>query len=200
MPKLIIFDFDGVIVDSLHAAHSVWAEAGATITVTEYTKHFEGNIHSAPKPIATLDFAASYATKTPLLKTFPGIYEVIKTLSQHYVLTINSSSYTDMIRQVLVNHNLSSYFHSVLGADVATSKVEKIKLAIANHQTAPDQTIMITDTLGDLREANQVGLKTIAVTWGFHDLTTLQKGYPTTSVDQPTDIIKQVDKILNPLS
>ena len=55
---------------------------------------------------------------------------------------------------------------------------------------------MITDTLGDLREASAVDLKTIAVTWGYHDEETLRKGNPAALVDNPAELAPQIESIL----
>lgn len=38
--------------------------------------------------------------------------------------------------------------------------------------------LLITDTLGDLKEASLAGVNAIGVSWGFHDRRTLAKGNP----------------------
>ncbi len=55
---------------------------------------------------------------------------------------------------------------------------------------------MITDTLGDLKEANQTGIKTIAVTWGVHQREKLKAGSPTVIIEEPTDLVNTCNMLL----
>ena len=47
--KLIIFDFDGVLVDTLEINFSINKKADPNINLKEYVSHFEGNIYEAIK-------------------------------------------------------------------------------------------------------------------------------------------------------
>ena len=47
----------------------------------------------------------------------------------------------------------------------------------------------ITDTLGDIKEANKVGIESIGITWGYQDKAKLQKGNPKKIVDTPTELL-----------
>ena len=91
--KVVIFDFDGVIVDSLMAAYTTWTEAGATLSLDEYTARFNGNINDAYEP-AQIDFFKEYEHKVKDLKIFPGIADAVRELENKYHLPIMSSSST----------------------------------------------------------------------------------------------------------
>ena len=63
--------------------------------------------------------------------------------------------------------------------------LEKIKMVFAEHGTDASRCVFITDTLGDIREAEKMGVGALAVTWGFHEPERLAKGSPFRLVDTP---------------
>lgn len=192
--KVVIFDFDGVVVDSLMAAYGTWKEAGATISVDEYTDSFNGNINHAKAP-APIDFFEAYQHKIEGLKTFPGIGDVIRQLENTYHLVIVSSTISELITQVLGNNNLDGHFEEVLGNDVSPSKVEKFKMVFEKYGVTASDCVIITDTLGDMKEAAEVSMPSIGVTWGFQKPEVLSKGNPVALVDEPSQIEAEVIKV-----
>ena len=59
-------------------------------------------------------------------------------------------------------------------------------------RTKPRQTFFITDTVGDIKIARKSGLRTIAVTWGFHGKIVLKKAKP----DYIVSTFNELSKIL----
>lgn len=47
----------------------------------------------------------------------------------------------------------------------------------------------VTDTAGDVIEGNRAEVKTIAVTWGFHDRERLEKAKPDIIVNTPEELL-----------
>jgi len=52
--KLIIFDFDGVIVDSFAISFGVNRKLGSAVDIDQYRSFFEGNIYEAIKSDSTI--------------------------------------------------------------------------------------------------------------------------------------------------
>jgi phosphoglycolate phosphatase-like HAD superfamily hydrolase len=52
--------------------------------------------------------------------------------------------------------------------------------------------IFITDTLGDIRAANKLGIKTIAVDFGYHERARLENGNPQKIISNFKDILPAV--------
>ncbi len=75
-----------------------------------------------------------------------------------------------------------------MGADVHTSKHEKIKMVFEKYGISASQCIFVTDTLGDMREAKAADVGAIGVAWGFHSRETLAKGEPFRIVERPEEI------------
>ena len=198
---LLIFDFDGVIADSFEAALKVTQLLSPETTREEYTARFNGNINETT-PAANnhhqFDFFSHWEPLVKQQGVFAGMPEIISELSQRLPLAIVSSSTTQPIKDFLHTHQLYNFFTHILGNDVAHSKVTKINMRFEQTKTKPTASVMITDTLGDLKEAHQTGIHTIAVTWGFHDQATLRQGNPTAIINHPHQLPPQVDKILQP--
>lgn len=195
--KYILFDFDGVIVDSYQTAFEVNQLICPSISDTEYRKRFEGNINDwnndQTKHGANcrhdLDFFELYVPKMKLsVKLVPGMHEVISKLADQYKMIIISSTISAPISELLEKYELRKFFLEVMGNDVHTSKVEKTRMVFSKYNTTKDNCVFVTDTLGDLREANHVGLKSVAVSWGFHNTETLRKGEPFKIIDRVDDL------------
>lgn len=108
---------------------------------------------------------------------YPFAKRLIVDLSEKYNLFIVSGAPT----KKLVNHldliESTSFFNEILGCDVSMSKVDRFKM-IFERGFDKDDCLFITDSLGDIKEANEVELNTIGVVWGMHDELILQKGNP----------------------
>ena len=194
--KVVIFDFDGVISDSGRAAFEIFNEADSTFTWDKFIARFEGNVHLSEPPLNRKEFYKRFSPIAPHLEPFSGIKEAIVSLASRYVLTINSSGAGPRMEEFLRINDMTSYFSLVLGKEVSTSKVEKIEPTLQAHAAEASDCVMITDTLGDLREAHEAGVQTVAVTWGFHDEVTLQKGNPSLIATKPGQLSKLVDDLL----
>ena len=197
--KFVLFDFDGVIADSYGVALCTARTLCEHITDTEYRRLFEGNVHQkhdvylsenhGPGCHHDLDwfsiFTPAFEERAQL---FSGMREVVESLSHSYVLIIISSTITSPIQGFLEKHHIGRYFSEVMGADVHTSKHEKIKMVFEKYGVTAPECVFITDTLGDMHEAKAAGVGAIGVSWGFHSHETLVKGEPFRIVEKPEDI------------
>ena len=196
MKKLLLFDFDGVVVDTLEMVLGVQKDLGRATTAEEYVKLFHGNIFknletAQSRQYTTADQAAFFNLYEPRLLELvpvPGMIETISALSTKFTLAIISSTTNSPIQKYLKRYDLDGCFSSIYGADVDKSKVAKIQLSLAEHATAPEDTVYITDTTGDIKEARVAGVDSIAVTWGFHDQTTLAHSTPRYVVNNPGEL------------
>lgn len=60
-------------------------------------------------------------------------------------------------------------FDFIATAELTKNKTVKFKLIEEKYNVNSHNILFITDTLGDIKEADIAGIPTIAVTWGFHD-------------------------------
>ena len=201
MKHIIFFDFDGVIVDSFAFCFKI-VDSREYITESEYRQRFEGNVYDAtrkfkkPGTIVT-DFFASYTPELMKCEPITEMVKAIKVLAQTYTLVIVSSTETDPIDTYLRKCNLRQYFSEILGSDVDRSKVNKIQQSLKLHDVEPQNSVFITDTLGDIREAEKCHVASIAVLGGYHNLETLQKGNPLAIIKSGDELINAVESYFN---
>lgn len=194
--KIILFDFDGVIVDSFDIGFLVSKKIHPVLTESTFQKLFEGNINESLRLFQEhdaqcrhdIDFFKEYLPKLAQVSTFPGMLEVIDELRKQFRLVVVSSTISSPIREYLEGHNIAGHFDDILGNDIHTSKVEKIKIVIEKYSAAAADCVFVTDTLGDIRETEKAGIGVIAVSWGFHPHATLKQGHPFRVVDTPQEL------------
>jgi phosphoglycolate phosphatase len=200
--KTILFDFDGVITDSFEAAFEVNKILTPGLTEESMRGRFEGNINEFfVKEMGGNDAKKNdnefFNLYVPMMKNcriFPSMLDAIKNISEKYRLIIVSSTITSPIREYMESHDAARYFTEIMGNDVHKSKVEKIKMVFDKYGVFASDCVFITDTLGDLREAEKTGVEGIGVTWGFHDAETLKKGKPVALVNTPEELVAEIGK------
>jgi phosphoglycolate phosphatase len=202
--KLVIFDFDGVIINTLEFQYGLNEPLNPHITYKMYKDMSNGNFFDSfqgENAIVTLNpnplFRELYHAKVREFDTPAAIQQAIKKFSKDCSVAVVSSGSEDSIRHFLEKEDLLQCFSDILGYQTHTSKVVKIKGLLEKHNLASHDAVFITDTLGDIREGTEVGIRTIGVTWGMHDRATLEKGNPAIVIDSTEDLERTVEAILN---
>jgi phosphoglycolate phosphatase len=204
--KTIIFDFDGVLADSFSFFYKIiktsMESIGRDLTEEQYRDFFRINAHQAFKDfIGDEDAFRRFAqirekevtTRKEEIKLFDGVEDMLDQLNDEgYVLSIASSGSIDLIRKILIRHDIDDLFEVVL-ARPDLSKSGKIREILNRTSTVPEEAVMISDTVGDILVAKEMGLETIAVTWGYHSFEILQESCP-------DDIVNSIEELGDILS
>src|SRR3989344_6455533 len=196
--KLILFDFDGVLVDTLIMCHEISKEVNKDLPLSEFRDLFNGNIidsvQNNPKAKQHPQFFERYEEQMRELTIPDSIKDSISKLSKKYILTIVSATPTGLIKEILKQTNTLKYFSDALGRDIHTSKVVKNKMLLEKYNIAPENALFITDTAGDVYEARECKIPSIAVTWGYQEEESLQKANPAKIISNPDDLIKAIEE------
>lgn len=180
--KAIIFDFDGVIQDTFELIYQAFNQALGPHTRSELKrKVFEKNSReyvSTFEDNKVNDFEAAFAKEFKKLKLDPLIKKILLELAGKYTLFINSSNTEENLHFYFNKNNVESIFEKIYGVETSPSKLKKFELILSENNLSIDDVIFVTDTLGDIKEANKMKIKTIAVDYGFHSREILEKGKP----------------------
>jgi phosphoglycolate phosphatase len=199
---LFLFDFDGVLADSLDLYSEAVARCleriGTPIVKNrdDYLALFDGNFYEsmAARGVDLAAFAEAAKEIMPgidydAMRPFDGLLPVLESLQKDHLLAVISSNGSRTIRRMLERFGFHPYFEEVLGSDFLFSKKEKIDHALAKYGIPPKRTFYIGDTTGDILEARAAGVRTVAVTWGWHSRERLAAAHPDFLVAKPQDLL-----------
>jgi phosphoglycolate phosphatase len=209
---LIIFDFDGVLADTLHdliqfgqevcdelgIKHAVKKEDLNNLEIMSFASF--GRACEVPEHLID-EFVQRCLKRFAEKKSPPAIFNGLKAIVRNFaisnttaIITTNSSQ---NVNAFLVEHGLDDCIHAVYGVDIPGSKAEKI--SIARDRFAADakraSVFMVGDSLSDIRAAKEASVTSIAVTWGHQSLEHLLRADPDYVVHFPHDLIDVIQRI-----
>ncbi len=200
---LINIDYDGVVVDSLgrlvRLACIAHDQLGLGRPATEadfQTLETLSFPHLARKLEVPADDVERFADKMFALQaedhTLPPVFGempgILKRLSNAHRLVVVTSSLSQEVEAVLKLHSFDDSISLILDGQDRRPKSAKIKLAMERFGFASRETYMIGDARSDVREGKLAGVKTVAVTWGFHKRDFLGLERPDFLVDSPGEL------------
>jgi phosphoglycolate phosphatase len=201
--KLFLFDFDGVIVDSLAVYEKTVKDNLQKINQPivksreEFLELFEDNFYESLKNRGIdLDVFMKAAedilaqVRITDMKPFPDIAPVIEELHRNHCLIVISSNDNASIKEALDFFNYDNYFKEILGSDFMFSKKGKILYAAKKYGVEPQDIYYIGDTTGDIKEGKQAGVKTVGVTWGWHSKEKMAASGPDYLFDRPQELLQ----------
>lgn len=194
MKKLIIFDFDGVLEDTFDWNYEVAKKRYQGLEKDDYRTWFDGNIYEHPTvkaagPMNVIEYFEEYKKGFENRVIKDDLKDMLFDLRASYHLVIISSIDDDIINPYLERSKIDNLFEQVWGIRRKTSKVEKFKDFLKLYNLEKEDCIFITDTLGDIKEANKVGIESVGVTWGYQNRERLERGNPVKIVDTSKELI-----------
>lgn len=185
MPKGVIFDLDGVLVDSSEfhfQAWQIWAKRHGTTMTYEFFRETFGMVndniipHLIPRKLTKEELKALSDEKEAIfrevakgkIKPLKGAVELVRALqAAGYKLAIGSSTPRKNIEVVLESIGLDDAFEvRVAAEDVTKGKPEpEVFLKAASWLGVPPRKcVVIEDAVAGVEAAKRGGMKAIAVT------------------------------------
>ena len=208
---LVIFDYDGVLADTLADLIQFGQEACDQLGVKHHvTKADLSNLEvmsfatygqACEVPQQLVDEFVQiclqcFAEKQSPPAIFPGLSDVIKRLALQNTLAIVTTNSTQNVVAFLSAYGLAQCVEAVYGVDMPGSKSQKITLARKQFLADAKSTsaFMIGDSLSDMRAAKAAETASIAVTWGHQSLEHLLRGAPGYVVNAPHELVKIIEE------
>ncbi|EGO8836750.1 HAD family hydrolase [Enterococcus faecalis] len=209
MYQTILFDLDGTITDSgsgimrsiLYATEQLGWPAPSVETLRSFIGPplYESFLHMAPSAEAAQQavghYRAYYQRKGMFENhVYPGIPEVLTRLKEAGAkLYIATSKPEEFAKKIITHFDLDRYFTGVYGASMdghRSKKADVIQYALTEAQLDPtkETIIMVGDRNHDILGAQQNGLDSIGVLYGFGEETELQEAGATFLVQSPKDL------------
>jgi phosphoglycolate phosphatase len=201
--KLIIFDFDGTLADTL----------GALMRISNRLAPEFGYLQIGDEQLANLKYLSSWEIiklskvalwKLPFLlkrvkeefpgevrnvKLFPGVIELLNTLKlQGYRLGIVSSNAEENIRSLLKQNQIEELFNFVTTASTF-GKGRAIERAMRQYHCSKSDAIYIGDEIRDIQAARSISIRVVAVGWGFNAPIALINKQPDLLITKPQGLL-----------
>jgi phosphoglycolate phosphatase len=205
--KVIIFDFDGTIADTVDALVSIanrLAIEFGYIQITPEQLTLLKNLSSREIikysgvsflkiPFLVKKVKAELKNKIQELKPIPGMRECLSELKNHgYQLGIITSNSKDNVTAFLKVNELDNLFEFIYSGVTIFGKTTIINNVLKQKQLKPQTVIYVGDETRDIEASKKANIKVIAVTWGFNSPEILSQQNPDFLIHQPSELLQVV--------
>jgi phosphoglycolate phosphatase len=194
--KLVLFDVDGTLIDSQHMIcaamelayrdHGLACPSPAAVRViiglslknameqlaAGHDHPIDGLVASYKEAFSTMRKAGEW--KAPL---YPGARDAIERLRRRddCVLGVATGKSRRGVAAMIETHGLEGAFVTIQTADTAPSKPHPGMVLDAMRETgiAPEDTVVVGDTVFDMEMARSAGASALGVSWGYHPVADL---------------------------
>ncbi len=199
-PPILMFDFDGVICNSLEVVlpevKMVFSEVGFNKLHTreDLIALLDGNVFlrlaAAGFPIGKLKwltqkFKPHMEQLYSRIQPFPGIVKVVNRAAELGPVYIITGNRAGTVAAFCARHGITG-IRDIIGSDIERSKVKSIRRVKKMHKER--EPYYIGDTLGDMHEARKAGVQRIGAAWGWHGRERLSRERPEYIVERPEDL------------
>jgi phosphoglycolate phosphatase len=203
-PKVIIFDFDGTIADSLDVLVNIsnrlavqfgYKQTSLTelaqiqnLTSREIIKQSGISIFKVPFLVKKVKAELSSEIKT--LSLFPGMKEALTELHQlgNKLVIISSNSKSNIVA-FLEHNDLADKFYYIYSGSTIFGKDKVINKFLRQENIDTKDAIYVGDETRDIESAKKSQIIAIAVSWGFNTKEVLAKQNPDYLVERPAELV-----------
>ncbi|MGB3262733.1 MAG: HAD-IA family hydrolase [Microcoleus sp.] len=204
MTKVIIFDFDGTLADTIDILLSITNRLSAEFGFKPATKEEVAQLSNLTSwqilrysgisifkfPLLIRKLRAELRSEISDVQLFPGIKEVLLELkSLGFQLGIITSNSRENVLAALENNNLQDTFTFIYsGSTFGKHKV--INKWLRQEHINPEEVFYVGDEIRDIDAARKTGIKIIAVGWGFNSQEVLALHHPDFLIERPQQLIE----------
>lgn len=188
--KLVVFDWDGTLVDSTARISACFEHAAAELglppcphareviglSLLRAVKVLYPDLDSATQTEFVHAYRRWFVSDIPSSRPFPAVVRTLEVLKErgHWMAVATGKSRRGLDRE-LQAFELSAFFYATRCADEAPSKPHPQMLhdILEELGLQADQGLMVGDTTYDLEMASAAGMGAVAALYGAHEATRL---------------------------
>lgn len=203
--QLVIFDFDGTLVDSMGLSLSIYNELAAE---NGFTLVAEGDV-AALRELSVIELLSELEipkVKVPLLlreglrrvrsqvselALIEGVADLLDELSRRpLMLGILTSNSAENVGLFLEANHLREHFEFVSSLGRLRGKSKYLRSISRTFSVPPTQMLYVGDEIRDVEASRKAGVDSVAVTWGFNAVNALANAGPRYLIERPMDLLK----------
>jgi len=202
---VIMFDHDGVLVDSFAVFTAAFADACRTHghpevgTPDQVVALFDGNCYDSMAALgmspevtrAIIADTAAVLEASSDLHPFPGVPALLAGLATRYDVVVVTSNAAGVVRAFMTREGLAGCVSDVLGVEVDASKVRKIAATMARYP-GQGRYYYVGDTRGDMLEGAEAGATPLGAGWGWQGAAALREAGAAFVAATPQDLLAYV--------
>lgn len=195
--ELIIFDWDGTLMDSaatiVDCIQAACAELGLTVPSREAASHIIGlglkdaltrllpDLPTEQYPRLVEAYRRHYLARDMHIPLFPGAVDLLADLhARGHLLAVATGKARRGLERAFRHSGLGRYFHASRTADETFSKPHPAMIVelLEELEVAADRALMVGDTSHDLLMARNAGVAALAAGYGAHPAASLHEYAP----------------------
>lgn len=200
--SLVVFDWDGTLMDSTHSIVAAIQAACRDLELPEPSasdaswviglslesalRRAVPQLTASQLPLFLERYRIHYLTRDPQLRLFDGVRDLLRDLAaQGAKLAVATGKSRVGLNRALAATGLADVFDATRCADETFSKPHPAMLyeLMDELQVEPERVVMVGDTSHDMMMACNAGVHGLGVTYGAHTLEELQGCSPLAVVD-----------------
>ncbi|MFI9655360.1 Phosphoglycolate phosphatase [Pseudomonas aeruginosa] len=220
LPRLVMFDLDGTLVDSVPdltaAVDSMLASFGRPPAGIEKVRQWIGNgarvlvrralagsiehdgIGEEETEAALALFMEAYADSHALTEVYPGVVDTLKWLKRNGVeMALITNKPERFVAPLLDEMKLGRYFRWIIGGDtLPQQKPDPAALLFVMKMAGiePEDALFVGDSRNDVLAAKAAGVRCAALTYGYNHGRPIAEEAPTLVIDNLRDLLPCADQ------
>ncbi len=209
MVKYLVWDFDGVLCDSLKIAYEAHNDICIKYNMKLKTKSIEEYkeiINSKDSPFNCLnrielekyfcEHRKKMYKRKDELKIFDNILKIIEEISIPSIII--TATYEKLVKYVIKNnYHDTKVFKEIIGRERFQTKKDRLENFNKKYNIRNNEVIYIGDSLSDIQFCNEQGVRIIVVTYGYCPKEILIKQNVEKICDNIDQIKEYIDNIIN---
>ena len=215
--KLIVFDLDGTLINSLEdladSANHVLVQHGFPTHPVDAYRYFVGDgvrklierilpeeeRNDTQIELCRQEFVAYYRIHMEdKTKVYPGMTELLKALKDKGLkIAVATNKVHVAVAPLMAKYFPNIHFDSMIGQreGVPVKPHPQIMFDILKETGCqPSEALHVGDTATDMQLAHRAGIESVGVLWGYRPLEELQEAGAQHIIKHPLDLLKIIDK------